>query len=96
MYVRSCIPLDHLDRLTDSTGLIQHAIYSIPRRESGYTTEWLRPSSALPGAYQPADDPPVYELYGEFLARRGQLDHAIRYREHVLPVAAALADAARR
>lgn len=39
MYVRSCLPLDHLDRLTDSTGLIQHAIYSIPRRESGYTTD---------------------------------------------------------
>ncbi len=33
------IPLNHLDRLTDSTGLIQHAIYSIPRRESGYTTD---------------------------------------------------------
>jgi hypothetical protein len=39
MSVRSCLPLDHLDRLTDSTGLIQHAIYSIPRRESGYTTD---------------------------------------------------------
>jgi hypothetical protein len=25
--------------MTDSTGLIQHAIYSIPRRESGYTTD---------------------------------------------------------
>jgi hypothetical protein len=33
------IPLCHLDRMTDSTGLIQHAIYSIPRRESGYTTD---------------------------------------------------------
>ena len=31
--------MDHLDRMTDSTGLIQHAIYSIPRRESGYTTD---------------------------------------------------------
>ena len=39
MNVCSCLPLDHLDRLTDSTGLIQHAIYSIPRRESGYTTD---------------------------------------------------------
>src|SRR3954454_16248518 len=39
MNVRSCLPLDHLDRLTDSTGLIQHAIYSVPRRESGYTTD---------------------------------------------------------
>ncbi|MFT5093356.1 MAG: hypothetical protein ACI93T_002183 [Porticoccaceae bacterium] len=33
------LPLEHLDRMTDSTGLIQHAIYSIPRRESGYTTD---------------------------------------------------------
>lgn len=33
------ISMNHLDRMTDSTGLIQHAIYSIPRRESGYTTD---------------------------------------------------------
>lgn len=33
------INLEHLDRMTDSTGLIQHAIYSIPRRESGYCTD---------------------------------------------------------
>ncbi len=33
------LPLEHLDRMTDSTGLIQHAIYSLPRRESGYTTD---------------------------------------------------------
>lgn len=39
MHVHDWIALDHLDRLTDSTGLIQHAIYSLPRRESGYTTD---------------------------------------------------------
>jgi hypothetical protein len=39
MHLRDSIVLAHLDRLTDSTGLIQHAIYSIPRRESGYTTD---------------------------------------------------------
>jgi hypothetical protein len=39
MCARERIALDHLDRMTDSTGLIQHAIYSIPRRESGYTTD---------------------------------------------------------
>ncbi len=33
------IVLNHLDRMTDSTGLIQHAIYGVPRRESGYTTD---------------------------------------------------------
>ncbi|MCX5689254.1 MAG: glycosyltransferase [Planctomycetota bacterium] len=31
--------MGHLDRMTDSTGLIQHAIYCIPRRESGYTID---------------------------------------------------------
>jgi hypothetical protein len=33
------LALDHLDRMTDSTGLIQHAIYNVPRRDSGYTTD---------------------------------------------------------
>lgn len=33
------VSLDHLDSMTDSTGLVQHAIYAIPRRESGYTTD---------------------------------------------------------
>ncbi|MBL7039496.1 MAG: hypothetical protein ISR77_12755 [Pirellulaceae bacterium] len=39
MQIGNGMALDHLDRMTDSTGLIQHAIYSIPRRESGYTTD---------------------------------------------------------
>lgn len=39
MPIHDGIVLDHLDRMTDSTGLVQHAIYSIPRRESGYTTD---------------------------------------------------------
>ena len=33
------VSLIHLDRLTDSTGLIQHAIYMVPRRDSGYTID---------------------------------------------------------
>jgi len=37
--IRDEIVLDHLDRMTDGTGLIQHAIYNIPRRDSGYTTD---------------------------------------------------------
>lgn len=39
MHVRNSPSLNHLDRMSDSTGLIQHAIYSLPRRESGYTTD---------------------------------------------------------
>jgi hypothetical protein len=38
-FLSNRVVLDHLDRMTDSTGLIQHAIYSIPRRESGYTAD---------------------------------------------------------
>ncbi|MBK9120685.1 MAG: glycosyltransferase [Phycisphaerales bacterium] len=39
MPVSGEIALDHLDRLTDSTGLIQHGIYCLPRRDSGYTID---------------------------------------------------------
>lgn len=39
MHALGCPPLDHLDRMTDSAGLIQHAVYTIPRRSSGYTTD---------------------------------------------------------
>jgi hypothetical protein len=39
MHVPDQLSLAHLDRLTDSTGLIQHAIYRLPRRDSGYTTD---------------------------------------------------------
>ena len=39
MHLREWIPMHHLDRLTDSTGLVQHAIYGVPRRASGYTTD---------------------------------------------------------
>ena len=33
------IRLDHLETLTDTTGVIQHAIFSIPNRRTGYTTD---------------------------------------------------------
>jgi len=33
------IPFEHLDRMTDSTGLIQFAVYGAPQLDSGYTTD---------------------------------------------------------
>jgi uncharacterized protein YyaL (SSP411 family) len=39
VHIHDWIAMDHLDRMTDPTGLIQHAIYAIPRRESGYCTD---------------------------------------------------------
>lgn len=39
MHVSDRIALNHLDRMTDSTGLVQHGIYGIPRRDSGYSID---------------------------------------------------------
>jgi glycosyltransferase involved in cell wall biosynthesis len=33
------IKLDHLNALTDDTGILQHAIFTIPNRAEGYTTD---------------------------------------------------------
>ena len=33
------LSLDHLHRLTDDTGMLQHAIFTIPNRIEGYTTD---------------------------------------------------------
>jgi glycosyltransferase involved in cell wall biosynthesis len=34
-----CLKLDHLTRLTDDTGMLQHSIFTIPNRKEGYTTD---------------------------------------------------------
>jgi glycosyltransferase involved in cell wall biosynthesis len=31
--------LDHLDRMTDDTGIFQHAVFTIPNQHEGYTTD---------------------------------------------------------
>ena len=33
------LKLDHLHRLTDDTGMLQHAIFTVPNRSEGYTTD---------------------------------------------------------
>src|SRR5256885_14435003 len=33
------LKLDHLNRLTDDTGMLQHSIFTIPNRGEGYTTD---------------------------------------------------------
>ena len=33
------LKLDHLNRMTDDTGMLQHAIFTIPNRREGYTTD---------------------------------------------------------
>ncbi|MDR7482906.1 MAG: glycosyltransferase family 4 protein [Armatimonadota bacterium] len=31
--------LDHLERMTDDVGLLQHAVFTVPNRQEGYTTD---------------------------------------------------------
>jgi len=33
------LKLDHIERLTDSTGMFQHAVFSVPNYNEGYTTD---------------------------------------------------------
>src|SRR5437660_6243897 len=33
------LKLDHLNRMTDDTGILQHSIFTIPNRSEGYTTD---------------------------------------------------------
>ncbi len=37
--IKPPIKLDHLEALTDDTGILQHTKYSIPNRKEGYTTD---------------------------------------------------------
>ena len=64
--------------------------------EEAYHTEWLRRCALAPGEYPLDEIPPVYERYGEFLMRSGQIERTIRYHEHLLPLADALGAAAAR
>lgn len=79
------------------TELDREVRWSMDRHgEQAYHVEWLRPAALAAGEYPLPEYPPVYERYGEFLMRSGQLDRAIRYREHLMPVADALAAVAAR
>ena len=46
MHPGEAVALNHLDRMTDSTGLIQHAIYSVPRRGERLHDRRQRPGLA--------------------------------------------------
>jgi hypothetical protein len=54
-----------------------------------FRTECLRPVSFHCSAETP-DHVPFYELYGERQVQAGHYQHVLRYREHVLPLAATL------
>lgn len=62
-------------------------------REGGmepFRTECLRPVSPSADGAGDATETPYYERYGEKQVAAGHYERVIRYREHILPLAAAL------
>ncbi len=47
--------LDHFDRMTDDTGMLQHAIFTIPNRREGYTTDDNARALILAVQLEPSD-----------------------------------------
>ncbi len=61
--------LEHLKRLTDDTGLLQHARYTIPYREEGYCTDDnARAVIVATRYYTLHPEPQVLELFNTYLA----------------------------
>lgn len=61
--------LDYLARLTDDTGIIQHALYGVPNRPSGYTTDDnARALLAVAQEYARTKDPVALRLATTYLA----------------------------
>lgn len=72
---KASIPFDHLERMTDDTGLIEHSLGRIPRRKEGYSTddnargiwtciEWLK----LLGDNHSTESRRLYRLLDRYLA----------------------------
>lgn len=61
--------LDHLKRLTDDTGLFQHAMFTIPDRANGYTTDDnARAAMAMTKYYAQYPEPEALRLLGIYLS----------------------------
>ncbi len=62
-------PLDHLQRLTDDTGLIQHAKFTIPNRTHGYCTDDnARGVVAMTKYYAQYAEPEALRLFDVYLS----------------------------
>jgi len=61
--------LDHLIRLTDDTGLYQHARFTVPNREYGYCTDDnARAVIAMTRYYAQFSEPKAHELFDIYLS----------------------------
>ncbi|MBN1787133.1 MAG: glycosyltransferase [Sedimentisphaerales bacterium] len=62
-------PLDHLKRLTDDTGIIQHAKFTIPERINGYCTDDnARALLVMTKYYKQYSEPEALKLFETYLS----------------------------
>lgn len=80
-----------LDALRSFPELSEHFsnVVTSSMGEEAYRVEYLRPASGPAGNGGPTEVP-IYERYSELLVASGTYNRAIRYRDHILPLAEAI------
>jgi glycosyltransferase involved in cell wall biosynthesis len=62
------LKLDHLHHMTDETGMLQHAIFSVPNYREGYTTDDNARALIVTALLEAVGNPAAYELASRYLA----------------------------
>jgi glycosyltransferase involved in cell wall biosynthesis len=69
------LKLDHIERMTDSTGMFQHAVFSVPNYNEGYTTDDNARALIVAVQLEEAADLAKTEAEQQSLARVQELGH---------------------
>ncbi len=62
------LKLDHLRNMTDETGILQHAIFTIPNYHEGYTTDDNARALIVSALLEDVVNPEAFELASRYLA----------------------------
>jgi glycosyltransferase involved in cell wall biosynthesis len=62
------LKLDHLKRMTDETGMLQHALFTIPNYREGYTTDDNARALIVSALLEELGNPESFELASRYLA----------------------------
>ncbi len=62
------LKLDHLRNMTDETGILQHAIFTIPNYHEGYTTDDNARALIVSALLEDLGNPEAFELASRYLA----------------------------
>jgi glycosyltransferase involved in cell wall biosynthesis len=62
------LKLDHLRRMTDDTGMLQHALFTVPNYREGYTTDDNARALLVGALLEELGNPEAFELTSRYLA----------------------------